>query len=124
MHIACACRMRTPHAHPARTLHAPCTHPARTLHAPCTHPARTLRAPHAHCAYSRTLPPGQAKEPISFKFNLLDVAVFAGCVCLSVAYAITKAWYLNNALGCAFSVQVRHGPCGCSLVAQGCRRGA
>merc|ERR1711865_909837 len=47
----------------------------------------------------------EAKEPISFKFNLLDVAVFGGCVGLSVAYAITKAWYLNNALGCAFSVQ-------------------
>ena len=22
-----------------------------------------------------------------------------------MAYALTKAWYLNNALGCAFSVQ-------------------
>ena len=50
-------------------------------------------------------PSRQAKEPISFKFNLLDVAVFGGCVGLSVAYALTKAWYLNNALGCAFSVQ-------------------
>mmetsp|Transcript_38313 Transcript_38313/g.91808 ORF Transcript_38313/g.91808 Transcript_38313/m.91808 type:complete len:365 (+) Transcript_38313:31-1125(+) len=47
----------------------------------------------------------EAKEPIEFKFNLLDVAVFAGCVGLSTAYALTKAWYLNNALGCAFSVQ-------------------
>ena len=27
--------------------------------------------------------------------------------CTQVAYAITKAWYLNNALGCAFSVQAR-----------------
>jgi len=45
------------------------------------------------------------KEPISFKFNLLDVALFGGCVGLSVAYALTKAWYLNNAMGCAFSVQ-------------------
>jgi len=45
------------------------------------------------------------REPISFSFSMLDVAVFAVCSCISVAYALTKTWYLNNALGCAFSVQ-------------------
>jgi hypothetical protein len=72
------------------------------LHA---HSTRIARARHAH----GTGPSWQDKEPISFKFNLLDVALFGGCVGLSVAYALTKAWYLNNAMGCAFSVQVREG---------------
>ena len=72
--------------------------------------ARCTHAPHAHRARARHGPPSwQAKEPISFKFNLLDVALFGGCVGLSVAYALTKAWYLNNAMGCAFSVQAREG---------------
>merc|ERR1740130_1571466 len=35
-------------------------------------------------------------KQFEFKFNLLDVAVFGGCVGLSTAYALTKAWYLNN----------------------------
>ena len=106
--------MRTPHAHrsaphahrtrTARALHAHCTRTACTQQAHCT---RTARAPHAHTACTLHGPSWQAKEPISFKFNLLDVAVFGGCVGLSVAYALTKAWYLNNAMGCAFSVQVR-----------------
>ena len=71
-----------------------------------THGTRTARAPGTRTARA---PPWQAKEPISFKFNLLDVALFGGCVGLSVAYALTKAWYLNNAMGCAFSVQAREG---------------
>ena len=66
-----------------------------------------MRTACAHCMHTARGPSWQAKEPISFKFNLLDVAVFGGCVGLSVAYALTKAWYLNNAMGCAFSVQVR-----------------
>ena len=76
---------------------------ARCTHAPHAHRAR---ARHAHRARA---PSWQAKEPISFKFNLLDVALFGGCVGLSVAYALTKAWYLNNAMGCAFSVQACEG---------------
>ena len=71
-----------------------------------THGTRTARAPGTRTARA---PSWQAKEPISFKFNLLDVALFGGCVGLSVAYALTKAWYLNNAMGCAFSVQAREG---------------
>ena len=73
--------------------------------------ARTARAPHTRTghAHRARAPSWQAKEPISFKFNLLDVALFGGCVGLSVAYALTKAWYLNNAMGCAFSVQAREG---------------
>jgi len=47
----------------------------------------------------------EAKEPISFSFSLLDVGIFAACAGVSVTYAVTKAWYLNNALGVAFSVQ-------------------
>merc|ERR1719310_493182 len=47
----------------------------------------------------------EAREPVNFSFSLLDVAIFAACACVSVAYAVTKEWYLNNALGCAFSVQ-------------------
>ena len=73
------------------------------LHAHCT------RTGHAHRTRTARAPSWQAKEPISFKFNLLDVALFGGCVGLSVAYALTKAWYLNNAMGCAFSVQAREG---------------
>ena len=76
------------------------------LHA---HSTRIARAPHAHRTRTARAPSWQDKEPISFKFNLLDVALFGGCVGLSVAYALTKAWYLNNAMGCAFSVQVREG---------------
>ena len=71
-----------------------------------THGTRTARAPGTRTGRA---PSWQAKEPISFKFNLLDVALFGGCVGLSVAYALTKAWYLNNAMGCAFSVQARQG---------------
>ena len=84
------------------------------LHARTAHARRGTRTGHAHRARAprtRTAraPSWQAKEPISFKFNLLDVALFGGCVGLSVAYALTKAWYLNNAMGCAFSVQAREG---------------
>ena len=85
---------------------ARCTRTARARHA---HGTRTARARHAHRTRTARDPSWQDKEPISFKFNLLDVALFGGCVGLSVAYALTKAWYLNNAMGCAFSVQVREG---------------
>ena len=34
-----------------------------------------------------------------------DVALFVPCAAASVAYAVTKKWWLNNLLGCAFSVQ-------------------
>ena len=94
------------HAHSTRIARAPHAHRTRTARAPHERPARTL---HAHCMHMTRTPSRQAKEPISFKFNLLDVALFGGCVGLSVAYALTKAWYLNNAMGCAFSVQVREG---------------
>jgi len=45
------------------------------------------------------------REPLSFGFSLFDVAVFAVCAAASLAYAITKKWWLNNLLGCAFSIQ-------------------
>lgn len=36
---------------------------------------------------------------------MLDVVLFVVCAALSIAYAVTKAWFLNNLLGCAFSIQ-------------------
>jgi minor histocompatibility antigen H13 len=44
-------------------------------------------------------------EPLAFSYSVFDVAVFALCAAGSVAYAVTKKWYLNNLLGCAFSIQ-------------------
>ena len=79
------------------------------LWARCTHARHTRARARAPGTRTARAPSWQAKEPISFKFNLLDVALFGGCVGLSVAYALTKAWYLNNAMGCAFSVQAREG---------------
>jgi len=45
------------------------------------------------------------REPIEFGFSFFDLAVFAASAAASLAYAITKKWWLNNLLGCAFSVQ-------------------
>ena len=89
-----------PHCGPAAHTHGTRAPGTRTGH------AHRARAPGTRAARA---PSWQAKEPISFKFNLLDVALFGGCVGLSVAYALTKAWYLNNAMGCAFSVQACEG---------------
>lgn len=44
-------------------------------------------------------------DRIHLNFTLLDVALFVVCAAISVAYAVTKAWFLNNLLGCAFSIQ-------------------
>jgi len=44
-------------------------------------------------------------EPLAFDFSMFDVVVFGLCAAGSAAYAITKKWYLNNLLGCAFSIQ-------------------
>ena len=44
-------------------------------------------------------------EPLAFDFSMFDVVVFGLCAAGSGAYAITKKWYLNNLLGCAFSIQ-------------------
>lgn len=45
------------------------------------------------------------EDRIQFSFSLLDAALFACCAATSVWYAATKAWFLNNLLGCAFSIQ-------------------
>ena len=47
----------------------------------------------------------EKREPLAFGFSFFDVAVFAVCAALSVAYAMTKRWFLNNVLGVAFSLQ-------------------
>ena len=44
-------------------------------------------------------------EPLAFSYSVFDVGVFALCAASSVAYAVTKKWYLNNLLGCAFAIQ-------------------
>eukprot|EP00325_Prymnesiales_sp_UTEX-LB-985_P022019 CAMPEP_0174721196 /NCGR_PEP_ID=MMETSP1094-20130205/35554_1 /TAXON_ID=156173 /ORGANISM="Chrysochromulina brevifilum, Strain UTEX LB 985" /LENGTH=350 /DNA_ID=CAMNT_0015921833 /DNA_START=14 /DNA_END=1066 /DNA_ORIENTATION=- len=44
-------------------------------------------------------------EPLALSFSLFDVAIFAACAAGSIAYAVTKKWWLNNLLGCAFSIQ-------------------
>mmetsp|Transcript_15936 Transcript_15936/g.52536 ORF Transcript_15936/g.52536 Transcript_15936/m.52536 type:complete len:370 (-) Transcript_15936:262-1371(-) len=44
-------------------------------------------------------------DQITFSFSMLDVALALSCAAASAAYAVTKAWYLNNLLGCAFSIQ-------------------
>jgi len=46
----------------------------------------------------------EEREPIAFSFSKADAAIFALCAALSAAYAHTKLWWLNNCLGCAFSI--------------------
>jgi minor histocompatibility antigen H13 len=45
------------------------------------------------------------REKLAFGFTMFDVAVFATCAAASLAYAVTKKWWLNNLLGCCFSIQ-------------------
>ena len=45
------------------------------------------------------------REPLEFGFSFFDLGVFSLCAAASIAYAITKKWYLNNLLGCAFALQ-------------------
>ena len=44
-------------------------------------------------------------DPIEISCSWFDVVLFLPCAAASIAYAITKKWWLNNLLGCAFSVQ-------------------
>jgi minor histocompatibility antigen H13 len=44
-------------------------------------------------------------DPIEVSFSWFDVGLYLPCAAASVAYAVTKLWWLNNLLGCAFSVQ-------------------
>ena len=44
-------------------------------------------------------------SPIEISCSAFDVALFVPCAGASVAYGLTKRWWLNNLLGCAFSVQ-------------------
>jgi len=44
-------------------------------------------------------------DPIELSFSMFDLALFVPCAGGAVAYAVTKKWWLNNLLGCAFSVQ-------------------
>eukprot|EP00322_Chrysochromulina_rotalis_P029032 CAMPEP_0115842362 /NCGR_PEP_ID=MMETSP0287-20121206/7762_1 /TAXON_ID=412157 /ORGANISM="Chrysochromulina rotalis, Strain UIO044" /LENGTH=315 /DNA_ID=CAMNT_0003296031 /DNA_START=47 /DNA_END=994 /DNA_ORIENTATION=- len=45
------------------------------------------------------------REPLAFEFSFFDLVLFAICAAAAGAYAVTKKWYLNNLLGCAFSIQ-------------------
>jgi len=45
------------------------------------------------------------REPFAFGFSLFDVVLFAACATASGAYAYDKKWWLNNILGCSFSIQ-------------------
>ena len=45
------------------------------------------------------------RQPLVFGFSALDAALFALCGTASMSYAITKKWWLNNILGCSFSIQ-------------------
>jgi len=47
----------------------------------------------------------EGADPIEVSCSWFDVALFVPCACASIAYALTKKWWLNNLLGCAFSVQ-------------------
>ena len=44
-------------------------------------------------------------EPIEISCSWWDAVLFLPCAGASIAYAVTKKWWLNNLLGCAFSVQ-------------------
>ena len=44
-------------------------------------------------------------DPIEISCSWWDVVLFLPCAGASIAYAVTKKWWLNNLLGCAFSVQ-------------------
>jgi len=45
------------------------------------------------------------REPLSVSCSALDVVLFLGCAAVAAAYGVTKKWWLNNLLGCAFSIQ-------------------
>ena len=47
----------------------------------------------------------EGADPIEASFSWFDVGLFLPCAGASIAYARTKVWWLNNLLGCAFSVQ-------------------
>lgn len=49
----------------------------------------------------------EGSDPIEFSMTVLDVPIFALCAGVGAAYGLTggKKWWLNNILGCAFSVQ-------------------
>jgi minor histocompatibility antigen H13 len=47
----------------------------------------------------------EGADPIELSCSWFDVALFVPCAGASLAYALTKKWWLNNILGCAFSVQ-------------------
>ena len=47
----------------------------------------------------------EGADPIQISFSWFDLVLYLPCAAASVAYALTKKWYLNNLLGCAFSVQ-------------------
>jgi hypothetical protein len=44
-------------------------------------------------------------SPVEFSFSWFDIVLYLPCAGASAAYALTKKWWLNNLLGCAFSVQ-------------------
>jgi len=44
-------------------------------------------------------------DPIEISCSWFDVLLYLPCAAASIAYAITKKWWLNNLLGVAFSVQ-------------------
>lgn len=44
-------------------------------------------------------------EPLSVSCSALDVLLFLACTGVATAYGITKKWWLNNLLGCAFAIQ-------------------
>ena len=47
----------------------------------------------------------EGADPIEISCSAFELALFVPCACGSVAYALTKKWWLNNLLGCAFSIQ-------------------
>ena len=49
----------------------------------------------------------EGADPIEISFSWFDVVLLVPCAAASIAYALTKKWWLNNILGCAFSIQVR-----------------
>ena len=44
-------------------------------------------------------------ELLSVSCSALDVVLFLACAGAAAAYGTTKKWWLNNLLGCAFSIQ-------------------
>jgi len=44
-------------------------------------------------------------DPLQISFSWFDVLIFLAAATGSVSYAVTKKWWLNNLLGCSFSVQ-------------------